>query len=378
METQKDILIHANFLNDKNKLNLLKQANELLHINKSIHKPVLFVYSAPKVGSTSIVSSFRIFGLNIIDTIHIHDETMLLALGNINGISINEIIVYNKHLGKNVYVINIYRSPIERKISSFFEKIGCYHFNTTEQNVNNFDIEKIIHRFNNIFTHLDTTDHFIDKYNILVPETFNYKQKYLLVRQNNINYITLRLKDSEQWGETLTSIFGFKLQIVKDYESNNKAIKDIYRQFKQHYKIPINFLNDTLNCKYLKYYYSPIELEEYYNEWLINSTTNVNSYTNEQYKVYNDIMLENSCNDVIQTHHYIDDGCKCHACGLKRLEISTKIIKGTYTNETIIHSAAALKIESIKKQIRRISVSNNNNMRKKCNNHNIINKIFQF
>ena len=34
-----------------------------------------------------------------------------------------------KLLGKNVYVIDVYRSPIECKISTFFEKVGVYHFN---------------------------------------------------------------------------------------------------------------------------------------------------------------------------------------------------------------------------------------------------------
>ena len=108
------------FINEPYKLNLLNKANELLHINTSRHNRILFVYSPPKVGSTSIVSSLRIFGLEKIDTIHIHDEEMLQVLGHIKGITINEIILFNKYLKKDVYVINIYSSPIERKISYFF------------------------------------------------------------------------------------------------------------------------------------------------------------------------------------------------------------------------------------------------------------------
>jgi hypothetical protein len=37
-----------------------------------------------------------------------------------------------------VYVIDVYRSPIERKMSEFFEKIADMHFNTTEENLNNY------------------------------------------------------------------------------------------------------------------------------------------------------------------------------------------------------------------------------------------------
>ena len=109
------------FIKDTKKLNILKKTNELLYINPE-KKRILFVYSAPKVGSTSIVSSLRIFGLDKVDTIHIHDETMLEVLGNIKGITVNELILFNKHLGKDVYVINIYRSPLERKISYLIQQ----------------------------------------------------------------------------------------------------------------------------------------------------------------------------------------------------------------------------------------------------------------
>ena len=109
------------FLNNSEKVNLLVKANEILKINNNTI-PLIFVYSAPKVGSTSIVSSLRIFGSNKVSVIHIHDEEMLKVLAHIENITVNEIILYNSYLGRTVYVINVYRSPIERKISAFFEK----------------------------------------------------------------------------------------------------------------------------------------------------------------------------------------------------------------------------------------------------------------
>ena len=347
---------HFEFIKEPEKLNLLIKANELLRINKSKHNRILFVYSAPKVGSTSIVSSLRIFGLDNIDIIHIHDEEMLHVLGHIKGVTVNELILFNKYLGKDVYVINVYRSPIERKISSFFEKIGAYHFNTTDQNINKYKVEKVIHRFNNIFPYIETGDHFMDKYNITIPPHFDYDQKYLLVKEYNITYITLRLKDSHQWGTILTNIFGFKIYIVKDYETINKPIKDLYNLFKRTYKIPINFLDDIIKCKYLNYYYSPNELTYYYNDWNNKKTGPTTSYTLEQYKVYNEITMENTYFDNIQLEHYIDEGCGCKACSLKRLEISSKIIKGIYTNEKIIHSEA--RTELVQKRVYRANKIN--------------------
>ena len=344
------------FIKNPKKLELLIKTNNLLNVNKNEHNKLLFVYSSPKVGSTSIVSSLRIFGIKKINTIHIHDEEMLKVLINIKDITINELILYNKYLGKDVYVINVYRSPIERKISEFFEKIGSYHFNNEDNNMNNYNVMKVINRFNNIFPWIGTGDHFIDKYNIKIPETFDFTNKYTLVNENGIKYITLRLKDSNEWGNILTKILGFTIHIIKDYETSNKPIKDLYKLFKSSYKIPINLLNEQINDKYLKYYYSQEEIKNYYNEWVINSTLLRNSYTKEQFILYKQISTENSHLEKIQQEHYFDEGCICNACCIKRIETISKILSGITVNERIVHSNA--KIELINKKVEKVNKIN--------------------
>jgi hypothetical protein len=341
--------------NEPNKLNLLCNVNQMLNLDKSNNNTIIFVYSPPKVGSTSIVSSLRIYCLDIFDVIHIHDEEMLRVLGSINDVSINEIILYNKFIGKNVYVIDIYRSPIERKISTFFEKIGSIHFNNSEQNVNNYEVNKIINRFNKIFPYLAIGDHFMDRYNIDLPDQFNFNDKYLLIESNGIKYIKLRLKDSHMWGTILSQIINRHICVVNDYQSTSKPIRDLYYKFKNTYKIPINLLDDLMNCKYLNYYYSPEEKTQYYNEWLAKSSCSFVSYSKDQFKLYEEISMENCYIDYIQQFHYMDEGCKCKACRLKRAEIANKINHGIIVNEKIIHIEA--KTELIQKR-------NNNNVNK--------------
>ena len=62
----------------------------------------IFIYTPPKVGSTTIVSSLRISLGNEYSIIHIHDEIMLNVLTGINNVSINEIIDYLTNINKNV------------------------------------------------------------------------------------------------------------------------------------------------------------------------------------------------------------------------------------------------------------------------------------
>ena len=369
-----------NFVKDNIKLQLLIKANENLKLK---HNKIIFVYSAPKVGSTSIVSSLRLFALKMYDIIHIHDEEMLRVLGNINGITINEIILYNKYLGKEVFVIDIYRNPIERKISTFFEKIGSYHFNNHDNIVNTYNVNRVINRFNKIFPHIGLGDHFIDKYNINVPEKFDFLNKYLLVHENGITYIKLRLKDSHSWGQVLSTILKIKIGIVKDYESSNKPIKDLYNMFKSTYKIPKNLLEELMNCKYLNYYSSPEEKKQYYNDWLTKSSQPVEPYTVEQYFVYNEITLENCHLDCVQLEHYMDEGCSCRACNMKRRSVSIKILNGISVTDRITHDEAnkeyatqkAVHLIKVNKMIQEKNKTINNNTKGKNFHKEMVNIV---
>lgn len=368
------------FLSDPNIINSLKKANETLHLNldQTQNKIVVFVYSAPKVGSTSIVTSLRIFAEDKLDVVHIHDEAMLNVLGRVKNVTVNQLIQYNKYLGKDVYVIDVYRSPIERKISTFFEKIGSYHFNNTNEKVNEYNIQKVINRFNKIFPYIGEGDHFIDKYEVPIPEKFDINKKCILLKSSNdIKYIKLRLKDSKIWANILGQIFKINMVLIKDYESINKPIKDLYLKFKALYKIPRNLLDNIIKCKYLNYYYSQTEITEYYDEWIKKSCDPFEAFTPSEYKLYDDLTIENSHIDYIQNDHYMDEGCKCKACKIKRKDIATKLLRGIQVTEKIKHDDA--KTELIKKRIIQANtynkmVSTLSNQPKPANLTNIISR----
>mgnify|MGYP003352565413 CR=1 FL=1 len=55
--------INYDFLTNNEKYIQLIEVNKKLKINTLDNKKIIFVYTGPKVGSTSLVSSLRIFGL---------------------------------------------------------------------------------------------------------------------------------------------------------------------------------------------------------------------------------------------------------------------------------------------------------------------------
>jgi len=298
----------------------------------------IFVYTPPKVGSTTLVSSLRIsLGRNY-NVIHIHDDTMLSVLTGINDITIDEIIHFLSRRGKNVYIIDVYRTSIERKMSEFFEKISPYHFNNSEESISNYSMKRITDRFNKLFPYLALGEHYFDKYKIDNPIVFDFDKKYSLEEIDNIKYIKLRLCDSALWGNILSTIFCNDIVLVHDYQTETKKIGDFYKKFKNEYRLPSNFFNLIKNCKYFNFYYSEQERINYLNEWTSKLCEQFVPYTLEQYNFYVTLYLENQYINDIQSEHYIDNGCYCNLCSNKRRQIFLKIKNGEKVTEKITHN----------------------------------------
>jgi hypothetical protein len=337
------------------KVKILKEANSKLSISNLKDRGIIFIYCPPKVGSTSLVSYIRIFASKIFTVIHLHDELMLKVLTRITDVTINEIIQYNAQIGRNVYVIDVYRSPMERKMSTYFEELSCVHFNNTEENIDKYNVEKIIKRFNQILPHIANGDHLMDKYNIkeLIPEKFDFVNKHLLIKdkESNINYLKLRLKDSEEWGEILSKVFNTQIIIKNDYETKNKSLGSLFEKFKLVYKMPVSYLSTLKECPYLSYYYSETEREEYLSNWRkkMVSLENVNvenvnvenvnvendlqkAMTKEEYDFYIKLCIDNISPSLLNSSikkgslQYKDEGCICADCILLRTRVRRDLL----------------------------------------------------
>ncbi len=355
---------------DHKKINLFKEANTKLNIfddmNLERNKNLIIVYCPPKVGSTSIVSSLRLFGSSKYTVLHIHNEIMLKVLYNIIGVTVLEIIEYNKFIGKNVYVIDIYRSPIEQKMSAFFETINTFHFSTSLDNLNTYPMDRILKRFHHIFSHLANHDYYREKYELGYVECFDFIKRYIMKEKNGVKYIKLRLKDSEHWSNVLSEIFKMEIKVVKDYETESKPIKDLYQKFKEEYRIPLNLLEDVKEGENLKFYYNENERNEYLEYWEKKKMNDVfRSYTKEEFALYNEVSVENQYLNETHAEHYIDMGCICIACCKKRRKVVEKIKKGEKMEGKIIHEEAKLdmvreKVNVVKRQIYKLSKTTSN------------------
>ena len=101
--------------------------------------------------------------------------------------------------------------------------------------------------------------------------------------------------------------------------------------------MPLNHYETILHDEYLTFYYTEEEREEYLKEWFKRVGDICETWTAKEYDFYKKISIENLTQNEIQKHHYIDLGCTCTYCSLKRKEIIEKVKRGEDIKEKIIH-----------------------------------------
>ena len=100
------------------------------------------------------------------------------------------------------------------------------------------------------------------------------------------------------------------------------------------------------------------------------------SYTESEYLFYVNLNLENQFYSDVQSEHYIDNGCLCKGCSLKRTHFFEKAKKGIVIKEKINHTEIVNEIiENKNKTINKIidkinNINKNKNKIKKTLNTN--------
>jgi len=226
----------------------------------------IFVNCSGKSGGCTLYDTFI---LDNYKTIRSHNNYEF-KYNNSNNISLFDVINMNNN--KNIYIIDSYRNPIERKISSFFENINSYL-----PNYNKLSVEEIINFFNdnNFIYNLEeyhSINEIFDHYNMPRFNNFNFDTKYNIFKKDNKIFIKIRFNDIKDWSNILSKIFNKNIIIQNSNLSINKVYFNIYNQFIEKYKVPMKFLEENLsNDMEFKIYNSRDEQEDYFNKWIIKS-----------------------------------------------------------------------------------------------------------
>ena len=225
----------------------------------------VIVFCGGKCGGTTLANTFHKNGYM---SHHFHDIKCKGLFGTtIETDNIFDFIDENSK-DNNVYIIDVYRTPIERSISSFFQNIDIHL-----PNYKNLTIEDIIKFYNDNKLYLIEDYHPINtmlkKYNILPFDNFNFETKYNIIRENNKIFIKLLFKDINNWDKILSEIFENSITMYNANLTENKNTYKLYKLFNEKYKIPKEYITRFLtNNIEFKIYNTYKEQQEYITKWL--------------------------------------------------------------------------------------------------------------
>jgi hypothetical protein len=231
----------------------------------------VIIYCGGKCGSLTLTKTFENANYNVL---HTHSDIEFVYSNKeisdyYDCYTVKDLIT--KQISDKVYIIDSYRTPIEREMSSFFENI-ITRFNIDYYKIN---INILIYYFNKYL--LGT----IDSYHPLDIETpifndikFNFENEYITKKIDNKIYIKLRLKSSDKWTKILSEIFQKNIIITNINIAANKNYNNIYKEFISKYRLPNHYLKNIINDPVFLKYNLELEQLEYFKYWCNLSESN--------------------------------------------------------------------------------------------------------
>lgn len=230
--------------------------------NLKTHDYEIFVYCGGKCGSMSLYETFINTGYKCCQ---LHSNYYWMNVLK-NKTPIFEIIE-NSSRDKKVYIIDSYRTPIERSISSFFQNI-----NLLLPNYNELTVDEIIDWFNSNKKFLSEDYHPINEilqhYNVPNFNSFDFNKRYNIIEKDNKVFIKILFDDLNNWDKILSNIFNKPITIYSRNLTINKSTNSLYTTFKQKYKIHESYFSDYLiNDNEFKIYNTIEQQYDYINKW---------------------------------------------------------------------------------------------------------------
>ena len=229
----------------------------------------LFVYCGRKCGSSTLSNTFQTLQYN---TLHVHSDQCYLdvypeIVKSTDTKTVKDLIL--KQEDEIIYIVDSYRDPIERMISSLFQNLRW----NLGDNYSQVDINFLIYHLYLDYKFEDY--HPLDlEYPIL--KDIPFVNKYIHLINGKFNYIKLRFKDIDRWSEYLSEIIGKEITIQNSNISDEKEYYELYKEFKKQFVISREMFDFFITGDTFIKYNSLEEENEYIKRW--SSKIRPNSY----------------------------------------------------------------------------------------------------
>lgn len=217
----------------------------------------VYIFCSGKSGGTTLCNSF--FQKNI-TTAHMHSGHGKAGyITNINTNFTYETIMYSS-LFKNIFIFDIYRTPIERQISSFFESYYLQYadINNTQELCNIFT--------NNYLFKIEnycSIEIILQYFGLPMFNNFNFEKKYNVIEKDNLTLVYLLFENFDKFPDIIKTITNYDIDICNLNCSWQKSYKNAYKEFKEIFTCPLKFLPKLLCDNYFNTFVDPQEKSTY-------------------------------------------------------------------------------------------------------------------
>lgn len=205
-----------------------------------------FIFSSHKTSTQTIKNSLNKFGVT---ACHGHILRHLNLKENELG---NFIIDYNQYNKTTPTFITVFREPISRLVSSFFQTYGTDMIQfghikdetesilktSSQKELQEIFIDELLTRkLKGYPESLHILSNELDI--VLSPENFTHHQNYLIMEHKHFKLIILKFENLiKNFQEILSSSLGSPCEIITSNKSSEKWYSNVYKDFKQQLSIP--------------------------------------------------------------------------------------------------------------------------------------------
>ena len=216
------------------------------------------IYSSHKTGTQSLLRTLKANGFK---TRHCHYYSNLgLESGGLREC----LEKYAQRRNKKLNVITVFREPIERHVSSFFQVYGTRPLrikevkNETETIIHKYTIEELQEAFiselstQSLVGYMESLSEMCQELQITTDDLSLYRKEdqFSVYEANNIRLYLIRFDDLvKNFESLLCEITDKKIKVKLANMSAAKWYKNIYAQFKHSLIIPHDTISDVYNSK---------------------------------------------------------------------------------------------------------------------------------
>lgn len=245
----------------------------MLEIYPGYRMPTLynvFIFCGGKCGGSTLAHTLKQNGYSVC---HLHSFTQKgLMNSDIDINNVYETIQQSCNTFEKVYFIDSYRTPIERKISGFFQNITLH-----TPTYKSLSVTELINIFNT--NYLVTSENYhpmnklLDYFKLPRIVSFDFSRNYTMIEDGNKVFVKLLFNDINNWGSRLTDIFNKKIAIIPiNITKNRSNMGKIYVKFLEKYRVPLDFLDKIILDTEFTIYNSIEDQMLYLEKWVQKGT----------------------------------------------------------------------------------------------------------